>query len=139
MKLLSASSTAYTFATDSDDVASAANTDIVATPAANRVLITTGSVHNLNEGDKVSITTVDGLSGTHVVTGVPSTTKFTVDTAATTAVTFTVTDGKVNRVLDVDFTPVNTNQSGLAQQVTAKALGTEFSRVEDGHFEPGGF
>jgi hypothetical protein len=136
VKLLSASSTAYTFATDSEDVASAANTDIVATPAANRVLITTGSVHNLNEGDKVSITTVDGLSGTHVVTGVPSTTKFTVDTAATTAVTFTVTDGKVNRVLDVDFTPVNTNQSGLAQQVTAKALGTEFSRVEDGHFNP---
>ena len=136
VKLLSASSTAYTFATDSDDVASAANADIVATPAANRVLITTGSVHNFNEGDKVSITTVDGLSGTHVVTGVPSTSKFTIDTAASTATTFTVTDGKVNRLLDVDFTPVNTNQSGLAQAASAKVLGTEFARVEDGHFNP---
>lgn len=136
VKLLSASSSAYTFATDGDDVTSGANTDIIATPAANRVLVTTGSVHNLNEGDKVSITSVDGLSGTHVVTGVPSTTKFTVDTAASTAVEFTVANGKVNRILDVSFTKVNTNQSGLAQAASAKALGTEFARVEDGHFNP---
>jgi hypothetical protein len=138
VKLLSASSSAYTFATDGENVTSGANTEIVATPAANRVLVTTGSVHNLVEGDKVSITFAGGeISGTHVVTGVPSTTKFTVDTAGTTASTFTVTaDSRVNRLLDVAFTKVNTNQSGLAQAASAKALGTEFARVEDGHFNP---
>jgi hypothetical protein len=138
VKLLSASSSAYTFATDGENVTSGANIEIVATPAANRVLVTTGSVHNLVEGDKVSITFAGGeISGTHVVTGVPSTTKFTVDTAGTTASTFTVTaDSRVNRLLDVAFTKVNTSQSGLAQAASAKALGTEFSRVEDGHFNP---
>lgn len=135
VSILSATSTSYKFSTDGADVTDTTSS-VVATPAAKRVLVTTASNHNLNEGDKVSIITVDGLSGTHVVSGVPSATKFTVDTAASTVVSFTVTDGKVNRILDVGFTPVNTNQSGLAQAASAKALGTEFARVEDGHFNP---
>ncbi|MCF8555030.1 MAG: hypothetical protein K9F93_02895, partial [Candidatus Nanopelagicales bacterium] len=40
------------------------------------------------------------------------------------------------RVLDVEFNKINTNQSGLAQAKSATALGTEFARVEDGHFNP---
>ena len=135
--LLSASSSAYTFATDGTDEASAANSSIVATPAANSVLVTTATAHNLLEGDKVSINFAGGISGTHVVTGVPSTTKFTVETVETTASTFAVTaDSQANRVLDVDFKKINTNQSGLAQAASARALGTEFARVEDGHFNP---
>ena len=137
VKLLSASSTAYTFATDGADEASAANATVVATPAANRVLVTTATAHNLLEGDKVSITFAGEISGKYVVTGVPSTTKFTVDTVGTAASTFAVTgDSRVNRLLDVEFKKINTNQSGLAQQTTAKGLGTEFSRVEDATFNP---
>ena len=137
VKLLSASSSAYTFATDGADESSAANASIVATPAANRVLVTTATAHNLVEGDKVSISFAGEISGKYVVTGVPSTTKFTVDTVGTTASTFAVTaDSRANRILDVEFKKINTKQSGLAQQTTAKALGTEFSRVEDATFNP---
>jgi hypothetical protein len=137
VKLLSADSAKYTFATDGTTEASAANTSIVATPAANRVLVTTSSAHNLLEGDKVSITFAGEISGQYVVTGAPSTTKFTVDTVSTTPSVFAITgDSRANRVLDVEFKKINTNQSGLAQQTTAKALGTEFSRVEDATFNP---
>ena len=137
VKLLSATSSAYTFATDGTPEGSAANTSIVATPAANRVLVTTSSAHNLLEGDKVSITASGEISGQYVVTGVPSTTKFTVDTVSTTPSVFSITgDSRANRVLDVEFKKINTNQSGVAQQTTAKALGTEFSRVEDATFNP---
>jgi len=136
VKLLTTSSSAYSFATDGiDETVTGAN--IVATPAANSVLITTATAHNLLEGDKVSITLAGGISGTHVVTGVaPATTgptKFTIETAASGAIT---ADSRVNRVLDVEFKKVNTKQSGAAQQATAKSLGTEFSRVEDATFNP---
>ena len=135
--ILSASSSNYTFSTDGADVTSAANTSIIATPAANRVLVTTATAHNLLEGDKVSISLGGEISGTHVVTGVPSTTKFTVETEATTPSTFAITgDTRANRVLDVEFKKINTNQSGHAQAASARVLGTEFARVEDGHFNP---
>jgi len=137
VKLLSASATAYTFATDGEDVASADNSTVVATPAANRVLVTTATAHNLVEGDKVSITLAGEISGQYVVTGVPSTTKFTVDTVSTTASTFAITSAsRANRLLNVEFKQINTKQSGLAQAATAKVLGTEFSRVEDATFNP---
>jgi hypothetical protein len=136
VKLLSATSSLYTFATDGLDELEASNTSVIATPAANSVLITTASAHNLVEGDKVSITLAGGISGTHVVTGVaPATgsTQFTIETAASGAIT---ADSRVNRVLDVEFKKMNTKQSGAAQQATAKSLGTEFSRVEDATFNP---
>lgn len=135
--LISASSSEYKFSTNGADVASAANTSIVATPAANRVLVTTATNHFLVEGDKVSINFGGEISGTHVVTGAPSATKFTVDTESTTASVFQITgDTRVNRLLDVDFKKINTDQSGAAQAASARTLGTEFARVEDGHFNP---
>lgn len=135
--ILSATSSEYKFSTDGTDVASAANTSVVATPAANRVLVTTATAHNLLEGDKVSINFGGEISGTHVVTGVPSTTKFTVETEATTPSAFAITgDTRANRVLDVEFKKINTNQSGAAQAASARVMGTEFARVEDGHFNP---
>ncbi len=135
--ILSATSSEYKFSTDGTDVASAANTSVVATPAANRVLVTTATAHNLLEGNKVSINFGGEISGTHVVTGVPSTTKFTVETEATTPSAFAITgDTRANRVLDVEFKKINTNQSGAAQAASARVLGTEFARVEDGHFNP---
>jgi hypothetical protein len=133
--LLSASATAYTFATDGIDEASAANASIVATPAANSTLVTTATAHNLVEGDKVSIRSNGTIGGTYVVTGVPSSTKFTYESAEVAPENFTGF-AQVNRVLNVEFNSINTNQSGKAQAAAARDLGTEFARVEDGHFNP---
>jgi hypothetical protein len=108
---------------------------VVAIPAADSVLVTTATAHNFLEGDKVSIRANGGISGTFVVTGVPSSTRFTFATAETSGVNFTG-HAEVNRVLNVEFNSINTKQSGAAQAASARALGTEFARVEDGHFNP---
>lgn len=134
VKLLFADKDKFTFATDGANE-TVTGVSVVAIPAANSVLVTTATAHNFVEGDKVSIRANGGISGTYAVTGVPSTTKFTFETTATSAVNFTG-HAEVNRVLDVEFKKINTNQSGQQQAASARALGTEFARVEDGHFNP---
>ena len=135
--IVSASATTYTFQTDGVDEAEVANTVVIATPSANRVLITTGAVHGLSEGDRVNIAGVADLTGRYTVTSVPTTSKFTVETTATADKTFT-TDGAslVNELMEVQFKTVATSIAGDSQQKIANFRGTEFARIEDGEFNP---
>ena len=135
--IVSASATTYTFQTDGVDEAEVANTVVIATPSANRVLVTTGAVHGLSEGDRVNIAGVADLTGRYTVTSVPTTSKFTVETTATADKTFT-TDGAslVNELMEVQFKTVATSIAGDSQQKIANFRGTEFARIEDGEFNP---
>ena len=140
--IVSANATSYTFQTDSPDEnngsgAAVDNAVVIATPSANRVLITTGAAHGLAEGDRVNIAGVADLDGRYTVTSVPTTSKFTVETTATADKTFT-TDGAslVNELMEVQFKTVATSIAGDSQQKIANFRGTEFARIEDGEFNP---
>ena len=135
--IVSATATTYTFQTDGVDEAEADNVLVIATPSANRVVITTGAVHGLAEGDRVNIAGVTDLTGRYVVTSVPTTSKFTVETAAATNKTFSTGDSSlVNELLEVEFKSVATSIAGDSQQKIANLRGTEFARIEDGEFNP---
>ena len=135
--IVSASATTYTFQTDGVDEAEVANTVVIATPSANRVLITTGAVHGLSEGDRVNIAGVADLTGRYTVTSVPTTSKFTVETTATADKTFTTVGASlVNELMEVQFKTVATSIAGDSQQKIANFRGTEFARIEDGEFNP---
>ena len=135
--IVSANATTYTFQTDKEQEDEVANTVVIATPSANRVLITTGAVHGLSEGDRVNIAGVADLTGRYTVTSVPTTSKFTVETSATADKAFT-TDGTslVNELMEVQFKTVATSIAGDSQQKIANFRGTEFARIEDGEFNP---
>lgn len=138
VQITAADATSYKFMTNAVDAASTSNSSIVATPDAKTVVVTTSAAHKLLEGDTVRITFAgSAINGKYTVAGVPSTTKFIVKTAGTGRNSFSVTAGsKATRLLDVAFKEVATNVAGDAQQVSAKLRGTEFSRVEDGEFNP---
>ena len=138
VQITAATATTYKFMTDAADAASTANTSIVATPDAKTVLVTTSAAHNMLEGDNVRISAAGaGISGKFAIVGVPSTTTFLVKTTGTGRTSFAVTgDSKATRLLDVAFKAVSTDIAGDAQQTSAKLRGTEFSRVEDGAFNP---
>lgn len=145
VQITAANATSYKFMTDAATATSTPNSSIVATPDARTVVVTTSTAHKLVEGDTVRISSAgSGINGKFSVVGVPnssgttaSTTKFLVKTAGTGRTGFAVTaDSKATRVLDVAFKAVATDVAGDAQQVSAKLRGTEFSRVEDGEFNP---
>jgi hypothetical protein len=136
--IVSATAATYTFQTDGLDEAEVANTAVVATPSANRVLVTTGAVHGLSEGDRVNIVGVADLTGRYTVTSVPTTSKFTVETTATTDKTFDIVNGSslMNKLMEVQFKTVATSIAGDSQQKISNFRGTEFGRIEDGEFNP---
>ena len=140
--IVSANATSYTFQTDSPDEnngsgAAVDNAVVIATPSANRVLITTGAAHGLAEGDRVNIAGVADLDGRYTVTSVPTTSKFTVETTATADKTFTTGGNSlVNELMEVQFKTVATSIAGDSQQKIANFRGTEFARIEDGEFNP---
>ena len=137
VQIVSATATTYTFQTDGDDQTEADNTLVIATPSANRVVVTTGTVHGLTEGDRVNIAGVTDLTGRYVVTSAPTTSKFTVETVASVDKTFTTTNASlINELLEVEFKSVTTSIAGDSQQKIANLRGTEFSRIEDGEFNP---
>lgn len=137
VQIVSATATTYTFQTDGDDQAEADNTLVIATPSANRVVVTTGTVHGLTEGDRVNIAGVTDLTGRYVVTSAPTTFKFTVETVASGDKTFTTTNASlINELLEVEFKSVTTSIAGDSQQKISNLRGTEFSRIEDGEFNP---
>lgn len=127
------SATTFTFGADLDNQSATADAGTVAL-AADTVVVTTASAHGLLEGDTVNLAGVEGFSGKYVVTGAPSSTVFTV-TAAGAAADLGAA-GTANEVLAVNFRAVPTNLAGDAQNVLARLRGTEFARVEDGHFNP---
>ena len=137
VQIVSATATTYTFQTDGDDQAEADNTLVIATPSANRVVVTTGTAHGLTEGDRVNIAGVTDLTGRYVVTSAPTTSKFTVETVASGDKTFTTTNASlINELLEVEFKSVTTSIAGDSQQKISNLRGTEFSRIEDGEFNP---
>ena len=136
--IVSANATTYTFQTDGADEAEVDNAVVIATPSANRVLVTTGAVHGLSEGDRVNVAGVADLTGRYTVTSVPTTSKFTVETSATADKAFTIVGGSslVNELMEVQFKTVATSIAGDSQQKIANFRGTEFARIEDGEFNP---
>ncbi|MEY3277653.1 MAG: hypothetical protein RLZZ426_139, partial [Actinomycetota bacterium] len=123
----------FTIGIDADDLAETAYTDgLVAIPN-DLIVITTAAAHGLIEGDRVRVAGNSDLNGVHTISGVPSTTTFTV---VAEGAALSTSGGTVAELLDVEFKGIPTNLAGDAQQVLAKLRGTEFSRVEDLFINP---
>jgi len=105
---------------------------------AGSTVITSGAAHLLAEGDTVNLVGITGITnGKYEVTGVTSSTTFTIADATAGTVSYgTDASSKLNKVLDITFKHLHTDLAGDAQQTLAKLRGTEFSRIEDGTFDP---